>query len=87
MMTEREFGIMCLKMMCMVLAPILLAASTYSWFFRLMIWPRTILAMVSQDTMASARKRFMMFLPKIAMHMITRSMYGSPYMMSTKRIR
>ena len=37
MMTEREFGTMWRRMVCEVDAPMLLAASTYSWFLRLMI--------------------------------------------------
>ena len=62
------------------------AASTNSLFFNEIICPRTTRATTSQLTKANAIKRLNMFRPKIAIMMITNSMYGKPYIISTIRM-
>src|SRR5690554_3523677 len=86
MITLSEFGTRWRMMIRQVGAPMERAASMNSWFFKDMICPRTIRLMVSQLMMASAKNRFSMFLPNTAMAIMTSSIYGRPYMMSTMRM-
>ncbi len=86
MMMPSVLGSRCRRMMRAVPAPIERAASTNSLALSEMIWPRTTRATVSQLTSDSATKRLTMLRPKIAMKMMTSSMYGSPYMTSTNRV-
>ena len=72
-------GKRCLRMMRLLRVPIARAASTNSEFFRLMTWPRTTRAMVSHDTRAIAIKRIKMLCPRMAIMMMTISIYGRPY--------
>ncbi len=73
-MTLSELGIKWRNIIRHVGAPIDRAASMNSWFFSDMICPRTMRLMVSQLIIARARKRFKIFLPKIAIAIITSNM-------------
>ncbi|MNP42744.1 hypothetical protein D3C76_1365300 [compost metagenome] len=54
--------------------------------FRLSVWPRTIRAMSSQETIPIATKISRMFCPKKVTSRITKNMNGKEFRISSRRI-